>query len=637
MNLDSEQYLKIFTNIPNTALILFSDNLDILRIMDGSGVLDEVLPGIRAHSSLNELNYIGWKTRLQDLCRTVFNENQRDHQVSYKDGETEFRTLSVHAATGERIGILLVQAKNLQRRRERDKLREEKEAAQETSQIKSTFMARISHEIRTPLNAIIGFVEQLQKTRLSDKQRNYLKIIDKSSTYLLDLVNEILTFSKLDSGEQKLDLVDFNCEALFNEIYNTFKNRADEKKINLRYLFDHQLNLILQGDVVRLKQIVINLVSNALKFTEYGYVELRVEQIREEEDRIWIRIMVSDTGIGISENKLGEIFKEYKQASAGITRKHGGTGLGLTISKRLTELMSGTISVNSKDGEGSVFSVEIPLQKSQLSFLTKDTLQINTELLSGRSALIVDDDAMNRMLGEIILEGFNMDVSLASDGSEAIRILENNAFEVILLDIHMPVVSGLDVADFLRKSGKHRKVKIIAVTADMIREELDNYRRHGIDDFLIKPFREISLFNKLCQVMDVDMEQIKQESFKIVLKEEDMSKPYDLGELRSVTRGNEAFFDEMIQTFIENASEGIQQIRRAFDQGEWAFMRETAHRLIPSFKHLAVKKVVSDLVELKNEPLQSPDQDRLKQLIDRMEEVTSEVVHHLKQEKYTEQ
>jgi signal transduction histidine kinase/CheY-like chemotaxis protein len=637
MNLDAAKYDKLITSIPNTAVILIRENLDIIRVLDGDEILDEVQPGMSGLTNLAKVKDKAWNRLLQEMCGKIFNEQGKEEQVSDRYGETEFRVLPATDPKGEQIGILLIQAKRAMRDGERKQLRKEKEEAEETSDIKSRFMASFSHEIRTPLNAIIGFIEQLQKTPLSDKQKDYLKIIDKSSIYLLDLVNEILTYSKLESGEQKLELVDFRFKALFDEIYSTFKNRAEKKKINLRYSFDKRLNLILRGDAVRLKQIIMNLVSNALKFTEYGYVELKVERATEEEDRIWIRIIVTDTGIGISENKLSEIFKEYKQASAGITRKHGGTGLGLTISKRLAELMNGRIAVRSKDGQGSEFTVEVPLSKSERTFLTKDTLKMNTEVLAGKTALIVDDDAMNRMLGEIILEGFNMEVSLASDGAEAIEILKENGFEVILLDIHMPVVSGLDVADHIRKSRHHKKIKIIAVTADMIREELDNYLQHGIDDYIIKPFREISLFNKLCQVMEVDSDQIKHETIKIVLKEDEASKLYDLGELRSVTRGNEAFFNEMIQTFIENATEGIKQTRTAYEKREWKNMRETAHRLIPSFKHLNIKSVVSHLVELKNEPDQSPDSERLKQLIDRIEKHTGEVINKLKQEKYTEQ
>ncbi|MCJ7716810.1 MAG: ATP-binding protein, partial [Anaerolineales bacterium] len=415
----------------------------------------------------------------------------------------------------------------------------------------------------------------------------------------------------------------------FEEIYNTFKTRTTKKKINFRYSFDERLKLIVRGDAFRLKQIVINLVSNAVKFTEYGYVELKVKRIREDNRHIWIKIKVSDTGIGISENQINNVFKEYKQASAGIARKHGGTGLGLTISKRLTDMMDGRISVSSTEGKGSAFQVEIPLEKSQLTYLTKDTLQINPEVLSGRSALIVDDDAVNRMLGEIILKGFNIEVDLASDGKEAIDVLRKKEFDMILLDINMPVISGLDVARHIREEKKDRKIKIIAITADMIREELEHYTEYGFDDYLIKPFREINLFNKLCKVMDVDTDQIQHETIKIVLKEEDTSTLFNLHELRSVTKENEAFFNEMIQTFIGNAKAGIETIKNAHKAEDWQAIRETAHRLIPSYKHLEIKTVVSNLIELKNRSEHNPDSDRLSLLITKIEKETTEVVNQL--------
>ena len=250
-----------------------------------------------------------------------------------------------------------------------------------------------------------------------------------------------------------------------------------------------------------------------------------------------------------------------------LPRKHGGTGLGLTISKRLTELMNGKIGVESREGKGSTFVVDIPLERSQKQFLSKDTLEINQEVLSGRRALIVDDDAMNRLLGEIILEGFNMEVQLASDGNEAIEILGKENFDIILLDIHMPEVSGPHVARYIRREKGDHEVKILAVTADMDREEMDRYLKEGIDDYIIKPFREASMFNKLCQMLEVDSKLIHQDSIKIVLKEEPGSSLYNLEELRAITRGNPEFFNEMIQTFLENAEEGITADQGSLFQG----------------------------------------------------------------------
>ncbi|MEA3478875.1 MAG: ATP-binding protein [Bacteroidota bacterium] len=632
MNLRNTQFEQIISNLTDAAIVIFNEDLEILRILDRDLVLKEIVPRNSSIRNLTEIDSPVFKSSIQDSCKKVFQGKTIQLDQLGKSGQVKATILSIPDKDGNQIGILLVQRNMVLINENLDTLERAKEEAEETSEIKSQFMARISHEIRTPLNAIIGFIEQLHKTSLTETQSNYLKIVDKSSIYLLDLVNEILTFSKIESGELKLDVVDFNIETLFNEINDSFKIRASEKMINLRYSFDEKLKLILRGDALRIKQIVNNLLSNAIKFTEYGYVELKVRSFQEGKKRVWIRITVSDTGIGISSEKIKDVFTEYKQASAGIARRHGGTGLGLTISKRLTELMNGKILAKSTEGKGSRFVVEIPLEKSELSFLTKETLIIDPELLSGKTALIVDDDAMNRLLAKIILEGFNVGVSLASDGTEAINILEKEYFDVILLDIHMPIISGVDVARHIRHKQKNEHIKILAVTADMIKDEIDYYLDQGIDDYIIKPFREINMYNKLCMVLDVDSDLIQHKTVKIILKEVKGTSLYDLNELRSVTKDNPVFFNEMIETFEENATRGIEQIQGAYRNKEWHEIRETTHRLIPSFKHLSVKSVVSDLIELKNISSQEPDEERISSLITKINNKTTRVLRGLKNE-----
>jgi signal transduction histidine kinase/CheY-like chemotaxis protein len=631
--LENYNYYRILSQVPDTCMILFDRDLGVLDIIDRDGCLKELIPGGGKLENLHHVRDPVWHKTLTYLCENALRGSPETRTMEFKTGRVKLRTLRLKDQNGDHRGILMMQGNTGTQREYGIELKKEKEEAEEISEVKSRFMARISHELRTPLNAIIGFIEQLQKTTLDEKQDQYLKIIDKSSVYLLDLVNEILTFSKIESGELQLEEVDFNLESLFSDIYTTFKQRADEKEINFRYQFDESLKKIFRGDAMRVKQIVINLVSNAIKFTEYGYVELKVERMEDTPDEVWIRISISDTGIGISENKLQEIFREYKQASVGIARLHGGTGLGLTISKRLTDMINGEMTVKSTEGKGSLFTVKIPLKKSLLKYLSKDTLQVSTEELAGKSVLMVDDDVMNRTLGVIILEGFGMMVHMAADGKEAMEILSKKHFDVVLLDIHMPVVSGIDVTRFIRNSELNRDVKILAVTAEVIREELESYLDEGIDDYLIKPYREINLFNKLCKVLEMVSEESEDDTPEIRLVEFTGQPLYNLRELKAVTGKNKEFFNEMIQTFISNAQNGIEQIRSACDQQQWEVIRETAHRLIPSYKHLEVKRIVSDLVELKNRTEKDPSGDRLSELIERIEKETIEVVERLKQEK----
>lgn len=629
MKLSREQLNQILNQLPGTLLVFFDEHLDVIRWTDPDQKLGKMFGGLQDLGNLSGISAAPWNEFLPGYCREILEGRAESRTIMIGEDAVKVYGMSLKYPEGKPSGLLILYLQEIGMMEANRMLEREKEEAEESSEIKSRFMASISHEIRTPLNAIIGFIEQLQKTELDDKQRSYLNIVDKSSVYLLDLVNEILTFSKIESGEQTLDIIDFHPELLFKEIYQTFKMRAREKNINFRYYFDEKLRLILKGDAFRLKQIVINLISNAIKFTEYGYVELRVEGLKEDKEKVYIRVRVIDTGIGISEKKIKEVFKEYKQASTGIARKHGGTGLGLTISKRLAELMKGKIGVESKEGKGSTFVVDVPLEKSQKQFLSKETLEINQEVLAGRRALIVDDDAMNRLLGEIILDGFNMEVQLASDGNEAIEILGKENFDIVLLDIHMPEISGPHVARYIRRVKGDSQTKILAVTADMDWQEMDRYLEEGIDDYIIKPFREASMFNKLCQMLEVDSKLIHQISTKIILKEDPGNSLYNLAELRAITRGNPEFFNEMIQTFIENAEEGVRQIREAYSRNDCEGIRDTSHRLIPSYKHLSIRGVVSDLIELKTRAVKGEDIHRLGYLVDRIEKDTVKVTRDL--------
>lgn len=632
-SLSGAQVEQILNHIPGTSVIFYDKDLKVHRISGQAPTLKEIFPDFSTLTDLSKIESSAWSDTLEEICRSALHGKPVRQQLPGPLGPVGVQTFSLEEVDKEPLGVLLLHSNQGMNYAYNTELERGKEKAEETSETKSLFMASISHEFRTPLNAIIGFIEQMQKTSLSDVQERYLKIIDKSSSYLLDLVNEILTFSKMESGEFQLDELDFNLELLIEDVYNTMLVKAEEKRINLNYRFDEELKKIFYGDAFRLKQIILNLVSNAIKFTEYGFVEVQVTRLKKMEDKIWIRILVIDSGIGIPNRRIGEIFKEYKQASSGITRRHGGTGLGLTISKRLTEWMGGSLAVESKEGKGSTFTVEIPLKASKLSYLKKEIQQITSQVLAGKSALIVDDDAMNRMLGQVILEGYSMEVVMASDGKEAMKILDQTVFDIILLDIHMPDVSGIEVARYARKSSKNHYSKIIAVTAELAREKLDKYRQEPIDDFLIKPYREINLYNKICKQLAIEVKEIPMDHVKIKLHGFAEDGFYDLNELRSVTKKNKAFFNEMVETFISNAMTGINQIKAALEQQKWKTIEETSHRLIPSFKHLKINKVVSDLTELKDKVVSQTDLDRIKALVIRIETDTLQVIEHLKNEK----
>jgi len=627
---------QVLHEIPNTAIVLFGGDLTIQKTYDSEGLLNRLFPGQKSIQECSNALEFDLKRELDDLLKREYGGSKFSWEIDHADGRIALSASKLADGIGDFCGVLFIRLEAGNGGSRNKKLIREKEEAEESNEIKSRFLARISHEIRTPLNAIIGFVEQLQKTDLNKQQKNFAEIAEKSSIYLLDLVNEILSFSRLESGEMRLDEVDFSMENLIEEIYNTLKVRAEENKINFRYAMDEALKIICLGDAFRLKQILMNLLSNGIKFTDYGFVELEARLLEKKEDLVWARFIISDTGIGIPREKLTEIFEEYKQASTGIARKHGGSGLGLTISKRLTEVMKGTLTVQSEKGKGSVFTVDLPLKISQKKYLTKDILQVDSKELSGRRALLVDDDAMNRALGQIILEGFNMKVSVVNDGKEAMEVFQKGKFELVLLDIHMPEISGFQVADYIRRKIGDQEVKIIAVTADIVQEDEQKLARNQMDAILIKPYREINLYNRICQVLELDTKIILKESVELATLGNGKDIDVDLSELKAVTKGNDAFFNEMIDTFVENSQEGMEQFRQALENENWEEIGEVAHRLIPSYKHLKINSLVSDLVEVKSHAGVAADKELIKNLVDEIEETTLALNDYLKGQKFPE-
>jgi len=627
---------QVLHEIPNTAIVLFDRELTIQSTYDSDGVLDQLFPGKKSIQEWSNALESDLNEELEDLINGDSGGTKFSWGINHARGRIALSASKLEDVDGSIFGVLIFQLAAGDGDTRNKKLIREKEEAEESNEIKSRFLARVSHEIRTPLNAIIGFVEQLQKTALNKQQRNFAGIVEKSSVYLLDLVNEILSFSRLESGEMKLDEVDFSLESLIEEIYNTLKVRAEEKKINFRYKMDEDLKIICLGDAFRLKQILMNLLSNGIKFTDFGIVELEVRLLEMKEDVVWTRFTITDTGIGIPREKLSEIFEEYKQASAGIARKHGGSGLGLTISKRLTGVMKGKLTVDSEMGKGSEFTVDIPLKKSTKKYLTKDILHVDSKELSGKRALLVDDDAMNRALGQIILEGFNIRVDVVNDGKEALEVFKKGEFELVLLDIHMPEISGFQVADYIRNQVGDHEVKIIAVTADIVQEDEQMLARNQMDAVLIKPYKEINLYNRICQVLEVDTKIILKESIELTTLGEEKDVDVDLSELKAVTKGNDAFFNEMIDTFIENSQEGMQHIRQALENENWEEIREISHRLIPSYKHLKINAVVSDLVEVKNQAKDVTDLEIIERLIYGIEDKTLALIDYLKGQKFPE-
>ncbi|MDP1744693.1 MAG: ATP-binding protein [Bacteroidota bacterium] len=383
----------------------------------------------------------------------------------------------------------------------REKLEKElvetKKRVEEASVIKEQFMANMSHEIRTPMNAIIGFNDRLIKTKLNEEQQEYVAAVQSSGENLLTIINDILDFSKIEAGMVTIEHIRFNLHELLQSVYNMFFLKAKEKNISLQLHQPKNIPECLMGDPTRLTQILINLVGNALKFTNQGNIDISVEVIKDDKQNATVQFKVKDTGIGILEEKIVEVFDRFTQAESDTSRIFGGTGLGLSIVKKLVELQSGTITVESKKEEGSLFKFTIPYKKAPVLVSTLKTSpeKIHTTVVNDKiKILIVEDNLLNQKLAAFMIKDFGYKFDICGNGKLAVDKLKQDIYDLVLMDIQMPEMDGYEATGVIRKK-LMLNIPIIAMTAHAMQGEKDKCLGFGMTDYISKPIKENDLHN----------------------------------------------------------------------------------------------------------------------------------------------
>lgn len=390
--------------------------------------------------------------------------------------------------------------RNLETTKRLDILKLEKESAEKMSTIKHDFLANMSHEIRTPINSILGICYLLQQQSLNTIQEDYVNRLKRSGENLLGIINDVLDISKIESGRMELVSTEFSINTLLNDVYNTLEPKANEKQLQFSIFKKYKNDIQVSGDSVRLYQVLLNFISNAIKFTSIGGVKVTISIKETINSSIFLIFKIQDTGIGIAKNKMNTIFERYEQADATIKTKFGGTGLGLSISKKIVELMNGIIDIKSNLNKGTTFILTIPFNIStKETNLNNISNKIDTRLLDNKVILIADDNEENRLVAKEILLSYNNTIKImeACDGNEVISLLFKKIPDILFIDLDMPNLNGIETTQQIRKNRKYYKIKIIGNTASLSTFTDEEIKEIGFDGFLQKPYNTYNLLKAI--------------------------------------------------------------------------------------------------------------------------------------------
>lgn len=388
----------------------------------------------------------------------------------------------------------------------RQQLIKAKEVAERSTQAKSLFLSNMSHEIRTPLNGIISITDIMLHEAGEENISDMLNTVKYSADHLLGIINDILDFSKIESGKVTFENIKFNLKTLLDNLVKVMKFKAEEKNLSFYLELDDDVPEFIIGDKVKLNQILTNLIGNAFKFTLKGFVKIKVSCIEKPaHEKVKLLFSVQDSGIGIPTDKIDSIFQSFTQSAQSITRKFGGTGLGLTITKRLVELQGGEIRVDSKEGVGSNFEVIISTKyASQDDKAMKSEVKVVRDSLIGKNVLVVEDNQVNQFVAVKILKSWGVNTRICENGLEATKLLSHENFDLVLLDLHMPVMDGYEACTIIRNKASmvlNHEVPVIALSADAFTDNKQKIFDVGMDDFSTKPINQNELYGKMHKLL----------------------------------------------------------------------------------------------------------------------------------------
>lgn len=526
---------------------------------------------------------------------------------------------------GEIIGSVGINLDITAQKRLEIQLENALEQAQAAAEAKEAFLANMSHEIRTPLNGIIGMVRELRKEALNPKQKQQVNSAYKATRHLLAIINNILDITKIEAGELQLEARHFALKSLLDDVNSILKPDADKKQILLSTSIDDQLTDVLIGDETRLRQILINLAGNSIKFTEKGKVSIACKTLKSNNKKQTIQISVQDTGIGMEEDFIQKVFHKFQQEDASTSRRFGGTGLGLFITKELVDLMGGNIQVKSIKGIGTEINITLSLPIGDAAHIENKELLTDNLSLNKAKILLVEDNEMNCMVARNTLELLDVVISDVENGRQAIELLKQESFDLILMDIQMPIMGGMEATKIIRNELKIN-TPIIALSANAFKSEIEACKAIGMNDYITKPFEEKTLIQTVLKFFKIKAESLQYKPESEVLVEKEL---YSLTKLREMSRGNEDFVEKMLRLFVDIVPKSIAKIQIAHKAHDLDTISQTTHKLKPSVNHLNILSLQEPIRILEKLNHSQHTQAELNALVQTVIQTLQEVVQQI--------
>jgi len=512
---------------------------------------------------------------------------------------------SINLKHKEKIEALILDCRDITQRKEdaKELLRAQK--------AKEQFLANVSHEIRTPINGIAGMATLLSQNPTEKEQITYLNAIKSAADNLKVIINDILDLASIESGKLNFEKIDFNLDDLLHSVVDSFSVQSIQKGLKLNYTLDKDISKVLVGDPFRLNQILINLISNALKFTHEGQININCQLEKKSSKTQQIKLEVTDTGIGIPSDKLTKIFESFSQADASVTRKYGGTGLGLTIVKQLVELQKGTIKVSSVEDKGTTFTIEIPYAIGSATEIEEKASVFNRKKnesvsLKDLRILLAEDNDINRLYATSILKMWECTADTAENGYVALEKVRNNDYDIILMDIQMPIMDGFEATRAIKKSGAPKnQIPIIALTANSSSKDIEKCLASGMNDCIGKPFTPENLFRILVKYgrFKATQPELKSEREKV-----------NLSYLKKISNNDKTFVDDIINSFVNNTPRALNEIKANLDSENWVKMEEQVHKIKPTLTMIGMPLARESAVEIEILTRSQSDIDSLKRL-----------------------